>query len=176
MSLNDVPAGKELPEDIYVVIEIPANTDPIKYEVDKKFDAIFVDRFMSTSMFYPCNYGYINQTLSLDGDPVDVLVPTPYPIQTGVVIRCRPIGILKMIDESGEDAKLVAVPHSKLTKEYDYIKDINDLPKLLRNKIKHFFEHYKDLESGKWVKIEGWENADIAKDEILSSFKRANKK
>ncbi len=109
MSLLNVPAGKDLPEDIYVVIEIPANADPIKYEVDKESGALFVDRFMSTAMFYPCNYGYINHTLSLDGDPVDVLVPTPYPLQPGSVIRCRPVGVLKMTDESGEDAKLVAV-------------------------------------------------------------------
>lgn len=176
MSLNHVPAGKELPEDIYVIIEIPTNADPIKYEVDKKSGAIFVNRFMSTAMFYPCNYGYINHTLALDGDPVDVLVLTPYSLQPGTVIRCRPIGVLKMTDESGEDAKLVAVPHSKLTKEYDYIKDINDLPKLLRVQIKHFFEHYKDLEQCKWVKVEGWENVDAAKAEILSSFERATKK
>ena len=131
MSLLNVPAGKDLPEDIYVVIEIPANADPIKYEVDKESGALFVDRFMSTAMFYPCNYGYINHTLSLDGDPVDVLVPTPYPLQPGSVIRCRPVGVLKMTDESGEDAKLVAVPHTKLSKEYDHIKDVNDLPELI---------------------------------------------
>ncbi len=150
MSLNLVPAGKELPEDIYVIIEIPANADPIKYEIDKESGALFVDRFMSTAMFYPCNYGYINNTLSLDGDPVDVLVPTPYPLQPGSVIRCRPVGVLKMTDESGEDAKLVAVPHSKLTKEYDHIKDVNDLPELLRAQITHFFERYKI-----WKKVSG---------------------
>ena len=105
MSLLNVPAGKDLPEDIYVVIEIPANADPIKYEIDKESGALFVDRFMSTAMFYPCNYGYINHTLSLDGDPVDVLVPTPYPLQPGSVIRCRPVGVLKMTDEAGEDAE-----------------------------------------------------------------------
>ncbi|MGP1924174.1 MAG: inorganic diphosphatase [Arsenophonus sp. NEOnobi-MAG3] len=177
MSLNNVPAGKELPEDIYVIIEIPANGDhPIKYEIDKNSGAIFVDRFISSAMFYPCNYGYINHTLSLDGDPVDVLVITPHPLQSGAVIRCRPVGVLKMTDESGEDAKLIAVPHSKLTKEYNHIKDINDLPELLRAQIKHFFEHYKDLEQGKWVKVEGWENVDAAKAEILSSFKRGTKK
>ncbi|MDT9587421.1 MAG: inorganic diphosphatase [Candidatus Arsenophonus melophagi] len=172
MSLNNVPAGKELPGHIYVIIEIPANSNPIKYECDKRSGAIFVDRFIPTAMFYPCNYGYINNTLSLDGDPLDVLVPTPYPLQPGVVISCRPIGILKMIDESGEDAKLIAVPHSKLTKEYDHIKDINDLPVLLRTQIKHFFEHYKDLEHGKWVKVESWENVDAANAEILASFER----
>ncbi|MGP1954660.1 MAG: inorganic diphosphatase, partial [Arsenophonus sp. NC-QC1-MAG3] len=156
--------------------EIPANADPIKYEVDKNSGAIFVNRFISTTIFYPCNYGYINHTLALDGDPVDVLVPTPYPLQPGVVIRCRPIGVLKMTDESGEDAKLIAVPHFKLTKEYDHIKDINDLPELLRVQIKYFFEHYKNLEQGKWVKVEGWENINAAKAEIISSFERANKK
>lgn len=176
MSLLNVPAGKDLPEDIYVVIEIPANADPIKYEVDKESGALFVDRFMSTAMFYPCNYGYINHTLSLDGDPVDVLVPTPYPLQPGSVIRCRPVGVLKMTDESGEDAKLVAVPHTKLSKEYDHINDVNDLPELLKAQITHFFEHYKDLEKGKWVKVDGWDNAEAAKAEIVASFERAKQK
>lgn len=176
MGLLNVPAGKELPDDIYVVIEIPANASPIKYEVDKDTGAVFVDRFMATAMFYPCNYGYINHTLSLDGDPVDVLVPTPYPLQPGAVIRCRPVGVLKMTDESGVDAKLVAVPHTKLTKEYDHIKDIDDLPELLKSQIKHFFEQYKALEKGKWVKVDGWENVDSARKEILESFERAKKK
>ncbi len=175
MSLNQVPAGKDLPEDIYVVIEIPANADPIKYEVDKDSGAVFVDRFMSTPMFYPCNYGYVNHTLSLDGDPVDVLVPTPFPLVPGSVIRCRPVGVLKMTDESGEDAKVVAVPVSKLTKEYDHVKDVNDLPELLKAQITHFFERYKELEAGKWVKVDGWADAQAAKDEILSSFERAQK-
>ncbi|MEA9444216.1 inorganic diphosphatase [Candidatus Fukatsuia symbiotica] len=172
MSLKEVPAGKSLPEDIYVVIEIPANADPIKYEVDKESGALFVDRFMSTAMFYPCNYGYINHTLSLDGDPVDVLVPTPYPLQPGSVIRCRPVGMLKMSDESGEDAKLVAVPHTKLSTEYDRIKDVEDLPGLLKSQIIHFFKHYKDLEAGKWVKIEGWQDATAARAEICTSYER----
>ena len=173
MSLNDVPAGKSLPDDIYVIIEIPANADPIKYEVDKDSGAIFVDRFMSAPMFYPCNYGYVNHTLSLDGDPVDVLVPTPHPLMPGSVIRCRPVGVLKMTDESGEDAKIVAVPHSKLSKEYDHIQDVCDIPDLLKAQIMHFFEHYKELESGKWVKIDGWEDAEAARQEILDSYQRA---
>ncbi|WP_367680243.1 inorganic diphosphatase [Candidatus Fukatsuia anoeciicola] len=175
MSLKEVPAGKSLPENIYVVIEISANADPIKYEVDKKSGALFVDRFMSTTMFYPCNYGYINNTLSLDGDPVDALVPTPYPLQPGSVIHCRPVGMLKMRDESGEDAKLVAVPHTTLSTEYDFIKDIEDLPGLLKFQIIHFFEHYKDLEIGKWVKIEGWLDVAVAKTEICTSYERYNK-
>jgi len=175
MSLNQVPAGKELPEDIYVIIEIPANADPIKYEVDKDSGAIFVDRFMSTPMFYPANYGYVNHTLSLDGDPVDVLVPTPYPLQPGAVIRCRPVGVLKMTDESGEDAKVVAVPHSKLSKEYEHIQDVNDLSELFKAQITHFFEHYKELEAGKWVKVDGWGDKAEALAEISSSAERYQK-
>lgn len=176
MSLNDVPAGKNLPDEVNVIIEIPANADPIKYEVDKDSGALFVDRFMSAPMFYPCNYGYVNDTLSLDGDPVDVLVPTPYPLQPGCVIRCRPVGVLKMSDESGEDAKIVAVPVSKLSKEYDHIEDVNDLPELLRAQITHFFERYKELEKGKWVKVEGWGDIKEAKEEIESSYARAQEK
>ena len=175
MGLESVPAGKELPDDIYVVIEIPANSDPIKYEVDKETGTLFVDRFMATAMFYPANYGYVNNTLSSDGDPVDVLVPTPYPLQPGSVIRCRPVGVLKMTDEAGGDAKVVAVPHTKLSKEYDHIKDGGDLPELLKAQIKHFFESYKALEAGKWVKVEGWEGVEAARKEILDSFERAKK-
>ncbi|MBO1271244.1 MULTISPECIES: inorganic diphosphatase [Shewanella] len=174
MSLLAVPAGKSLPDDIYVVIEIPQNHDPIKYEVDKDTGALFVDRMMTAPMFYPCNYGYVNQTLSLDGDPVDVLVPTQYPLQPGSVIRCRPVGVLKMTDESGEDAKIVAVPHDKVSKEYKHIQDVNDLPALLKAQIKQFFEHYKDLEEGKWVKVDGWEDAAAARAEILTSAERYN--
>ncbi|MEX1221561.1 MAG: inorganic diphosphatase [Idiomarina sp.] len=176
MSLSLVSAGKNMPEEVNVIIEIPANADPIKYEVDKETGTLWVDRFMSTAMFYPCNYGFVNQTLSLDGDPVDVLVPTPFPLQAGSVIKCRPVGVLKMTDEAGEDAKVVAVPVSKLTKEYDHVKDVNDLPELLRAQITHFFERYKELESGKWVKVEGWGDAAEAKAEIQSSFERANQK
>ncbi|HLV47991.1 MAG TPA: inorganic diphosphatase [Aliidiomarina sp.] len=173
MSLSDVPAGKNLPEEINVIIEIPANADPIKYEVDKDTGTVWVDRFMSSPMFYPCNYGFVNKTLSLDGDPVDVLVPTPHPLAPGTVITCRPVGVLNMTDESGEDAKIFAVPVSKLTKEYDHIKDVNDIPELLKAQITHFFEHYKELEKGKWVKIDGWADAAAAKEEIVSSFERA---
>lgn len=176
MSLNHVSVGNAFPDDINVIIEIPSNASPIKYEVEKQSGALFVDRFMSTAMFYPCNYGYINQTLSLDGDPVDVLVPTPYPLQPGSVIRCRPVGVLKMTDESGEDAKVIAVPHSKLTKAYDHVQEINDLPELLIAQIRHFFEHYKDLEKGKWVKVDGWADAAAAKAEIVASYERAKGK
>jgi inorganic pyrophosphatase len=176
MSFNNVSAGKNLPDEVNVIIEIPANADPIKYEVDKETGTLWVDRFMSTPMFYPCNYGFVNDTLSLDGDPVDVLVPTPYPLQAGCVIKCRPVGVLKMTDESGEDAKVIAVPVSKLSKEYDHIQDINDVPELLRAQITHFFERYKELEKGKWVKVEGWGDVNDAKQEIMSSFERAQKK
>ncbi len=158
------------------MIEIPANACPIKYEVDKDSGILFVDRFMSTPMFYPCNYGYVNHTLSLDGDPVDVLVPTPYPLQSGAVIRCRPVGLLKMTDESGEDAKIVVVPHSELSKDFEHIQDVNDIPELLKAQITHFFEHYKELEPNKWVKVEGWGDIDEARQEILSSYARAQTK
>ena len=176
MSLKDVSAGTKLPDEVNVIIEIPANADPIKYEVDKDTGALWVDRFMSTPMFYPCNYGYVNDTLSLDGDPVDVLVPTPYPLQAGSVITCRPVGVLLMTDEKGEDAKVIAVPISKLTKEYDHIQNVNDLPELLKAQITHFFERYKELEKGKWVKVEGWGDIAAAKHEIQSSFDRAQGK
>ncbi|CRK85580.1 Inorganic pyrophosphatase [Candidatus Providencia siddallii] len=175
MNLNKIPSGKKPPDDIYVIIEISANADPIKYEVNKKYGVLFVDRFISTTMFYPCNYGYINKTLSLDGDPIDVLVPTPYPLQPGSVINCRPIGALDMTDESGEDIKLIAVPNYKIIKEYDNINDIIDLQKSLQEQLIHFFMHYKELEKGKWVKINGWRKVDYAKQEITSSIKRFKK-
>lgn len=169
MDFDKVPAGKDVPEDIYVVIEIPAHADPIKYEVDKDSSALFVDRFMATPMFYPANYGYVPNTLADDGDALDVLVVTPCAVMPGAVIRCRPVGMLNMTDEAGKDAKLVAVPHSKLSKLYEGVKDVTDLPELLLAQIKHFFEHYKDLEEGKWVKVDGWENAEAAKKEILKA-------
>ncbi|WP_420589853.1 inorganic diphosphatase [Bacterioplanoides sp.] len=171
MSYNAISAGKDLPNDVYVVIEIPANHSPIKYEIDKDMDCLMVDRFMATPMFYPANYGYINDTLADDGDPLDVLVVTPYPVQPGSVIRARPVGVLNMEDEAGEDAKLVAVPHEKLTQLYNDVQDINDVPELLREQIKHFFENYKDLEKGKWVKVQGWGNADDARKMIVDSAK-----
>jgi len=169
MSYNSIPAGKDLPNDIYVAIEIPANASPIKYEIDKDMDALVVDRFMATPMFYPANYGYINNTLADDGDPLDVLVITPYPVEPGSVIRSRPVGVLKMSDEAGGDEKLLAVPHEKLTQMYNDIQDIDDVPQLLKDQIVHFFENYKDLEKGKWVKVEGWENADAAREAISKS-------
>ena len=169
MSINDIPAGKNIPDEINVIIEIPANSDPVKYEVDKDTGALMVDRFMATAMFYPCNYGYIPNTLSEDGDPLDVLVPTPYPLINGAVIKCRPVGVLKMEDESGIDAKLIAVPIDKLSVIYREVQEATDLPALLLQQIEHFFEHYKDLEKGKWVKVQGWADAAEAKAEIVKS-------
>jgi inorganic pyrophosphatase len=166
--LNHVPSGKDLPDDFNVIIEISMHSEPIKYEVDKESGAIFVDRFMSTAMHYPCNYGYIPHTISGDGDPVDVLVVSQFALPPGVVVRCRPIGMLKMIDEAGEDAKLLAVPVSKLTTLYNNIKTLQDLPQSLLNQIAHFFEHYKDLEPGKFVKVEGWVGLEEARGEIMS--------
>ena len=172
MNLDRVSSGRDLPNDFNVIIEIPAHGEPVKYEVDKDTGAMFVDRFMSTAMHYPCNYGYIPHTLSDDGDPVDVLVITPIPLVTGVVVRCRPVGMLKMQDEAGEDAKLLAVPVDKLTNLYRDIESPRDLPESILNQISHFFEHYKDLEAGKWVKVQGWVGAEEAKAEILAGVQR----
>ena len=172
MSLDRVSSGRNLPDDFNVIIEIPAHGEPIKYEVDKESGAMFVDRFMSTAMHYPCNYGYIPHTLSEDGDPVDVLVITPIPLITGVVVRCRPIGMLKMTDEAGVDGKLLAVPVDKLCGLYRGVSRPEDLQALLLAQISHFFEHYKDLEEGKWVKVEGWAGVDDARAEILAGVER----
>ncbi|MFZ5655207.1 MAG: inorganic diphosphatase [Pseudomonadota bacterium] len=172
MSYRNVPAGQNLPDDINVVIEIPANHDPIKYEINKECDVLFVDRFVATPMFYPANYGYIPGTLSEDGDPLDVLVVSPYPVLPGSVIRSRPIGMLVMTDEAGPDAKLIAVPHDKLASLYAGVREVEDLPELLRKQTEHYFENYKDLEEGKWVKINGWRNAAAARAEILASRER----
>ncbi|GFS21655.1 MAG: inorganic pyrophosphatase [Oceanospirillales bacterium LUC14_002_19_P2] len=175
MSFEQIPAGKDIPNDFNVIIEIPANSDPVKYEIDKDSDAVFVDRFMATPMFYPANYGYIPQTLADDGDPIDVLVVTPYPVIHGSVIRCRAVGVLNMTDEKGEDVKLLAVPHDKLTNLYKDVKDYRDLPELLVRQIQHFFENYKDLEEGKWVKVESWEGPEAAREAIVQSVEAYQK-
>lgn len=172
MNLDRVPAGRDLPNDCNVIIEIPMHGDPIKYEVDKETGAVFVDRFMSTAMHYPCNYGYIPHTLSDDGDPCDVLVLSPVPLITGVVVRCRPIGMLKMDDEAGGDAKILAVPIDKLSALYRAIQSPRDLPEITTQQISHFFEHYKDLEPGKWVRVSSWTGPEEAKREILDSVAR----
>lgn len=172
MNLDKVTAGKNSPNEVNVIIEIPSHADPVKYEVDKETGAMFVDRFMATAMHYPCNYGYVPHSLSDDGDPCDVLVVTPYPLIPGSVIQVRPVGVLKMEDEAGFDAKVLAVPKDKLTRRYREVESFRDLPQDILERISHFFEHYKDLESGKWVKIMGWEGPEEAKKEISDSIQR----
>ena len=175
MNLDRVDTGSDVPNDINVIIEIPMHAPPIKYEVDKATGAVFVDRFLSTAMFYPCNYGYVPHTLSGDGDPVDVLVVSPTQIITGVVVRCRPIGMLKMEDEAGEDTKVLAVPIDKLSSLYRKVSTPRDMPEATLHQIAHFFEHYKDLEAGKWVKVVGWGGPEEAKAEIIEGVKRFNR-
>ncbi len=172
MNFDRINPGGNLPNEFNVVIEISMNSDPVKYEVDKDSGAIFVNRFILTAVRYPCNYGYIPQTLSDDGDPIDVLVYAPFPIQIGTIILCRPIGILEMEDESGRDAKILALPVKKLYPVYDYIKTYKDLPLDEIKRVEHFFERYKDLELGKWVKIKGWKDIEMAHQEILDSIEK----
>ena len=176
MSLDNVTPGKNIPEAFNVIIEIPMNADPIKYEVDKETGAIFVDRFMSTAMHYPTNYGYVPKTLSGDGDPVDVLVITPVPLIPGVVVPCRAIGILKMTDEAGEDGKVLAVPTDKILSLYSRWQKPEDLNPMRLKAIEHFFEHYKALEPGKWVKVQGWHGVEAAHKEIMDGVAAYNQK
>ena len=172
MSYNKVAAGENPPQDINVIIEIAAHSAPVKYEIDKDTDLITVDRFMPVSMAYPANYGYIPSTMSEDGDPLDVLVVAPTPVMPGSVVRSRPIGILNMEDEAGQDAKIIACAHPKLTVAYDDIEDIHQLPSLLRQQIEHFFENYKKLEKGKWVKIDQWADKAAALKAIEKSLQK----
>ena len=177
MSLDKVHPGKNAPEAFNVIIEIPMNADPVKYEVDKESGAIFVDRFMGTAMHYPTNYGYVPKTIAGDGDPVDVLVITPFPLIPGVVVPCRPIGILLMEDEGGQDGKVLAAPTDKILPIYAHWQKPEDMNELRLRTIAHFFEHYKDLEKGKWVKIKGWEGPESAKKEIMdgiAAYHKAN--
>lgn len=171
MNLEKIGAGKNAPEEINVIIEVPMGSDPVKYEFDKESGAIMVDRFVQTAMFYPCNYGFVPNTLSKDGDPVDVLVVANYPIIPGAVIKARPIGVLMMEDESGQDEKILAVPTTKLDPYFANIKSYQDLPEIFINRIKHFFESYKALEKGKWVKVDGWKDEIAAKAIILEGLK-----
>ncbi len=175
MRLENLPAGKDIPDDINVVIEIPSHSSPIKYEVDKESGMVVVDRFLGTSMSYPCEYGFIPHTLSEDGDPVDVLVISPFSLNPGVMVRCRPIGMLRMTDESGKDTKILAVPVNKLTPRYQHIQKPEDLGVEFLHTVEHFFMHYKDLEAGKWAKVEGWENLDSARKEIIAGVDRYQK-
>lgn len=159
MGVYRVSAGSSVPDEVNVIVEIPKDAEPVKYEVDKETGAIFVDRILSTPMRYPANYGYIPRTLGGDGDPLDVLVILPLPLIAGSVVRCIPVGVLKMIDEAGDDEKLVAVPAPKVFSGYAHVKEVTELSSHWRDRIRHFFEHYKDLEAGKWVRIEGWGDA-----------------
>jgi len=168
-----IPVGKNPPDDVNVIIEVPVGGEPIKYEMDKESGALFVDRFLHTPMRYPGNYGFVPHTLSDDGDPIDVLIASTRPILPGAVINCRPIGVLKMSDEGGEDEKIIAVPSSKLTKNYLKVLELSDLPDILLEQIKHFFEHYKDLEPGKWVKVTGFGDAAEARTMITDAIERA---
>ncbi len=175
MKMKKIKAGENPPFDINVIIEVPLGGEPIKYEMDKTSGAMFVDRFLYTSMRYPCNYGFIPHTLSNDGDPTDVLVVGQRALMPGCVVRARPVGVLMMEDEAGIDEKIVAVPHLKLTPYYEKINSYKDLPQVLQDRIPHFFNHYKDLEKDKWVKVLGWEDADKAGELILEGIEAAKK-
>ncbi|MFM7620844.1 MAG: inorganic diphosphatase [Alphaproteobacteria bacterium] len=174
MNIDKISVGEKAPEYVNVVIEVPMNADPVKYELDKDSGAIMVDRFIATPMYYPCNYGFIPHTLSEDGDPCDVLVVSDYPIIPNAVIAVKPVGVLIMEDEKGMDEKIIAVPAKKLNSVYEEVEEIEQLPQGLVNRIKHFFEHYKDLEKGKWVKIKGYENSQSAKKIIAEAIDRAS--
>jgi len=173
MRIDAVPIGENPPEDINVIIEVPVGGEPIKYEMDKAAGTMFVDRFLYTPMRYPGNYGFVPHTLSEDGDPIDVLVPNQRPIVPGAVIACRPIGVLVMEDEKGQDEKIIAVPVHRLTRRYDRVKTYEDLPEITLKQIDHFFGHYKDLEEGKWVKVVRWAGADEARRMIMDAIDRA---
>ena len=172
MLIKNIATGKDIPNVVNVLIENPANALPVKYELDKESGALFVDRFLATPMHYPLNYGFIPNTLSGDGDPIDVLVLSEYPITYGAVLPCKPIGVLLMEDEKGEDEKILAVPSEKMNSEYSKINEIEELPEVTLKKVEHFFEHYKDLEKGKWVKVAGYKDSKEAKNKILEAVER----
>ena len=172
MNLERITVGDDAPNDINVIIEVPVGGEPIKYEMDKDSGALVVDRFLYTSMRYPGNYGFVPHTLSDDGDPIDVLVANTRAITPGAVVNCRPIGVLMMKDEAGGDEKVVAVPSTRLTRRYENVKDIHDLPQITLDQIAHFFEHYKDLEDGKWVEVERWGGVEDAKRLIQDALDR----
>lgn len=173
MPLN-IPPGKNPPEDIYVVVEIPLGSN-IKYELDKESGMIFVDRVLFTSMVFPFNYGFVPKTLEEDGDPVDVVLLSYDSVAPGSVVRARPIGLLEMEDENGPDSKIIAVPHEKIDNRFAKIKDINDVDDAVKDRIKHFFEHYKELEKGKWVKVRNWKGREVALEAIQKAIDRYNK-
>ena len=175
MRIDAISVGKNPPEDVNVIVEVPVGGQPIKYEMDKEAGALIVDRFLYTPMTYPGNYGFVPHTLSEDGDPIDVLICNTRPLVPGCVINVRPIGVMMMEDDGGLDEKILAVPVPKLTRRYDKVHNYTDLPEITLAQIKHFFEHYKDLEPGKWVKIGDWGDVDVAKKMILQSIERAKK-
>ena len=170
MRIDAIAIGKNPPEDVNVIIEVPVGGEPIKYEMDKEAGTLFVDRFLYTPMRYPGNYGFVPHTLSEDGDPIDVLVANTRPIIPGAVINVRPVGVLRMEDDGGGDEKIIAVPSAKLTQRYAHVETHTDLPRITLEQIQHFFEHYKDLEPGKWVKVQGWEGPDSARTEITDGM------
>jgi len=173
MRLDAIPIGDTPPEDINVIVEVEIGGEPIKYEMNKEAGTLFVDRFLHTPMRYPGNYGFVPHTLSDDGDPIDVLVANTRPIVPGAVINVRPVGVLKMRDDGGGDEKIIAVPSPRLTKRYLNVRNFTDLPQITLEQIQHFFEHYKDLEPGKWVKIAGWGDADEARHLIAEAIARS---
>jgi inorganic pyrophosphatase len=176
MRIDAIPVGKNPPDDINVIIEVPVGGEPIKYEMDKASGTLFVDRFLYTPMHYPGNYGFVPHTLSADGDPIDVLVCNTRAIVPGAVMNCRPVGVLIMEDDGGGDEKIIAVPSTKLTRRYEKVLNYTDLPEITLQQIQHFFEHYKDLEPGKWVKIERWAPAADARRLIVEAIERAKSK
>lgn len=173
MRIDAISIGESPPEDVNVIIEVPVGGHPIKYELDKEAGTLIVDRFLYTAMSYPGNYGFVPHTLSEDGDPIDVLVCNTRQLVPACVINVRPIGVLVMEDNAGQDEKIIAVPSHALTKRYDDVLNATDLPEITLQQIEHFFEHYKDLEPGKWVKISGWQSADDAKRLIVEAIERA---
>jgi inorganic pyrophosphatase len=176
MRIDAISIGEKPPHDINVIIEVPVGGQPIKYEMDKDAGTLIVDRFLYTPMTYPGNYGFVPHTLSDDGDPIDVLVCNTRPLIPGCVINVRPIGVLIMEDNAGQDEKIIAVPSTHLTKRYEGVNDYTDMPEITLQQIEHFFEHYKDLEPGKWVKIGGWRDAEVARTLIMEAIERAKSK
>jgi len=172
MDISKISVGKNPPDDLNVIIEVPLGGEPIKYEIDKPSGAMFVDRFLYTAMRYPCNYGFVPHTLSLDGDPMDVMVVGQRALVPGAVVRARPVGVLLMEDDGGVDEKIIAVPHQKLTRYYEKVHNYTDLPEILVERIVHFFSHYKDMEPGKWVKVEGIEGVEKARELIAEAIER----
>ena len=175
MRIDAIPIGNRPPEDINVIIEVPVGGQPIKYELDKASGTLFVDRFLYTSMVYPGNYGFVPHTLSEDGDPIDVLVCNTRAIIPGAVMNCRPLGVLFMEDDAGQDEKIIAVPTTKLTRRYEDIREYSDLPKITIEQVEHFFQHYKDLEPDKWVKLARVEGSEVARTQIRAAIERASR-